>query len=512
MKIKRMLALGNKGFLMPAVLSFIIVILIISGAVLQIINTNLWNVNNNVKSQRAFNVAEAGINYYLWHLSHSSTDNYDGTGACKNDIPALGCGGYKHDYVDSNAVKVGFYTLYIKPKGGGSTIVTVRSIGQLYGDNNIRTVEAQIGATSFASYGLVSDTAFWFGQYENASGPVHSNLGIRMDGANSDVVSSSNITYTPPPGYGGGTNKPGVWCDPSITTPVNCNTRNKTDWLFPKPTVNFAQVSGSLCTMKKVAFANDAATAALANLANACTQTPNARTAAYVPKRASFSTFGGYMIQLNNNGTYNLSRVDNENDTIAGPYTSAMTLTSVATNIAIPSSGVIFVEDNVWVRSNPTFHGRVNIGAGQLNSANNAQIIIADNLRYSVKDGTDVIGLVAEDSVLVAPYAPPWPGSAGFNFEIDAAALASTGKVTYPSRYRRNNACTRGWVNSNQTFTFYGSAATRQAWTWNIFGGSCGDRVFDATLGYYISGVEHTDTQYDYNLLYAPPPSYPLTS
>src|SRR3990167_8426922 len=132
------------GFALPTLLSFMIAMVIISTSVVILVDSNSHIVGNNVKSQRAFNIAEAGINYYLWHLSHSSTDNYDGTGACKNDIPALGCGGYKHDYVDSNAVKVGFYTLYIKPKGGGSTIVTVRSIGQLYGDNNIRTVEAQI--------------------------------------------------------------------------------------------------------------------------------------------------------------------------------------------------------------------------------------------------------------------------------------------------------------------------------------------------------------------------------
>ena len=32
-----------------------------------------------------------------------------------------------------------------------------------------------------------------------------------------------------------------------------------------------------------------------------------------------------------------------------------------------------------------------------------------------------------------------------------------------------------------------------------------------ASTGTYYSGIEHTNTNYDYNLLYAPPPSYPVT-
>jgi hypothetical protein len=63
--------------------------------------------------------------------------------------------------------------------------------------------------------------------------------------------------------------------------------------------------------MKKVAFAADAATSALANLANACSQTPSTRTAAYLPRRAlAFIIARGYLIQLNTNGTYYLYNVN----------------------------------------------------------------------------------------------------------------------------------------------------------------------------------------------------------
>jgi hypothetical protein len=262
--------------------------------------------------------------------------------------------------------------------------------------------------------------------------------------------------------------------------------------------------------MKKTAFGDYAATSALASLANACSQVPATRTAAYIPQRAStFSLTKGYLIQLNTNGTYDLYNVNAETDTNS-TYATALSTQLVATGIAVPPSGVIFAEDNVWVRSNPTFHGRVTIASGRLATSNNTDIVIADDLVYSTKNGQDAIGLVAEGDVLVAPYAPPASGA--FTFEIDGAVIAQTGNVEYPLTYRSSSKDTHGWVAANQQFLFYGSVATRQTWTWNWLTGNTADSVRDPVSGNYISGIENTTTQYDYDLLYAPPPSYPLTS
>lgn len=503
---------NQRGFAMPAVISVIVAASIMSLAVLTVILNNFFVVGNNVKSQQAFNISEAGINYYLWHLSHNPTDYKDGKTTPAAPDPELGYGPYEHNYVDDNAKTTGTYTLWIKPQGNGSTIATIRSIGKVKGSNITRTMQAQIGAASFASYSLVSDTALWFGNTESASGPVHSNQGIRMDGASDGDITAANATYVPSSSLGGdGSGHPGVWCHPSVTAPVNCNTRPKNDWRYPVPAVDFNQVSSSLCTMKKTAFASDPSTASLANQANACSQVPTTRTAGYLPQRSStFNIARGYLVQLNPSGTYDLYNVNGENDRLT-PYTSALTLQSVATNITIPSSGVIYAEDNVWVRSNPTYHGRVSIGAGRLATSNNANIVIADDLVYSTKNGEDAIGLVAEDAILMAPYAPPATGN--FTFEINAATLAQSGSVTYPNRYRTDTSrCTRGWTGNDQKFSYYGSVATRQTWTWTwLRGGSpCGDAVLAPGVG-YISGVYNNATDYDYNLLYAPPPSYPIT-
>ncbi|MEO8862793.1 MAG: hypothetical protein ABI354_00520 [Candidatus Saccharimonadales bacterium] len=508
--------ISSNGFVMPMVLAFIIAMTILSAVLLETISNNFWVVQYNLQRQQAFNISEAGVNYYLWHLSHNSSDFKDGKSIPATPDPKLGYGPYVHNYVDSNAVTQGTYTLWIKPQGNGSTIATIRSIGNIKGSNITRTVEAKIGAASFASYALVADSQLWFGNNETADGPVHSNQGIRMDGASTNDITSSNQSYVPSSQLGGNgsTSRPGVWCSTTVSSPVNCNTRNKSLWRYPVPAIDFNQVTGSLCIMKKVAFESDAATAPLASQSTACTKTPNTRTDAYLPQRStsgSFSSTKGYLIELNANGTYDLSYVNNENDRTTS-YTNALTRQSIATGVNVPNSGVIFAEDNVWVRTNGSFHGRVSIAAGRLATTSNASINIVDNLLYSTKNGEDTIGLVAEDSVIIAPYAPP--ASSSFNFEVDAAVIAQSGDVVYPNRYKSDsNRCTRGFVNSSQKFTYYGSIANRQTWTWTwLLGGySCGDAVRDSTNN-YVSGIQTNTTMYDYNLLYAPPPSFPITS
>jgi hypothetical protein len=185
----------------------------------------------------------------------------------------------------------------------------------------------------------------------------------------------------------------------------------------------------------------------------------------------------------------------------------------LATGVAIPASGVIFAEDNVWVRTNPTYAGRVTIGSGRLASATaTTEIGIVDDLLYTTKNGTTSIGLVSEGNINISPYAAPTTGA--FTLEINGALLAQTGRVLYPGEYKTNSAvCSRGWVNPNQNLYFYGSVSVRTTWTWSWYqgGSSCGDAVNDGT-GQYISGFLYNTTEYDENLMYNAPPNFPLTS
>ncbi len=173
---------SSDGFIIPALL---VVILIFSTLVIglsDVISNTLGDATRTQARQMSLNVAEAGVNYYLWHMSHNNGDLKDGKTTPASADPVLGYGPYEHTYTDANGVDRGNFTLYIKPGENGSNVVTVRSIGQSGNIfNTSRTVEAKIGAPSFSTYAVVGNSQLWFGYSEVADGPVHSYVGVNMD-------------------------------------------------------------------------------------------------------------------------------------------------------------------------------------------------------------------------------------------------------------------------------------------------------------------------------------------
>jgi hypothetical protein len=149
-----------------------------------------------------------------------------------------------------------------------------------------------------------------------------------------------------------------------------------------------------------------------------------------------------------------------------------------ATTYNMPTSGYIYVEDNVWVDG--TVHGRATIGtvAGK-------SIIINGNLLYSAKDGSDVLGLIAEQNVLIPHNSPNI-------LEVDAALLAQNGaakRYYYPGDMK-------------DSLIIYGSVISNGLWTWSWVSGG----------GAVVSGYRTTNSTYDANLTYGPPPGFPVGS
>ena len=79
----------------------------------------------------AFTIAEAGVEYYRWHLAHNATDYTDGTGQP---------GPYTHDYFNKDNDKIGEFILDITPPISGSTIVTIKSTGKVVSDSSIEKI------------------------------------------------------------------------------------------------------------------------------------------------------------------------------------------------------------------------------------------------------------------------------------------------------------------------------------------------------------------------------------
>ena len=93
-----------------------LVVILISGFVSLAASFLQLSVRAQNKLQ-AFEIAEAGIDYYRWHLSFAPQDFTDGTGHA---------GPYTHTYYDGNGNQIGQFVLTITPPPPGSTIVIVK--------------------------------------------------------------------------------------------------------------------------------------------------------------------------------------------------------------------------------------------------------------------------------------------------------------------------------------------------------------------------------------------------
>ncbi len=397
--IKNFLTVRSRGAYLPAIMMASILFIAFAVAVIAIATSDLGLTNKHQKSISALDIAEAGVNYYMWHLSHDNKDYCDGE-TCVGEAPY---GPYTHDFTDPTGKVLGTYELYITPPSLGESVTTVKSIGRVNNTSGNRTVIAELGMPSFARYAFLVGTECWFGSDETTNGPVHSNVGVHFDGTANGIVSASNETYTPATEFGGdGQVHDGVWGNGGPTS----------YWVYPVPTVDFNRVS--------IDFTNLQQKADIGGI--------------HLTKASSL----GYYLRLRSDGKIDIYRVSRERST-------GITTNFLETRNK-PGNGIIYVEDNVWVDG--TYNDKVTIAA-HTSKSGEPYIKIKDNLLYSAKDGSASIGLVAEGDIEVPEYAAN-------DLEIDAALLSQTGHVWYPyvSGYIKNSIEVYGGISTYLTWTW----------------------------------------------------------
>jgi len=120
-----------------------------------------------------------------------------------------------------------------------------------------------------------------------------------------------------------------------------------------------------------------------------------------------------------------------------------------------------------------------------VNASTYKNIIVNNNLTYTNFDGTDSIGLIAQGNFIVGL-------NSADNLTIDGAVAAQNGG-TIRYYYDTNNCGANAAQNTLKTYGMF--ASNNQGYFY--YGGS---------------GYAHQPATYDANLLYGPPPSFPLTS
>lgn len=470
----------HQGSILIQALVFGSIAVVIIGGLVSWAGVNIKASRLAVYREQALQIAESGVDYYRWHLAHAPTDYQDGTGTSTPSV---------HQFYDKDGNVIGSFTLQITPPASGFTIVTIKSTGKITDDPSIsRAVTARLAIPSLAKFAVVSNDNMRFGEGTEVFGPVHSNGGIRFDGLAHNVISSSRDTYSDPDHSGN--NEFGVHTHVNAppSSGVNDTFRSaeapnsavasradvfESGRQFPVPAVDFTGLTTDLASIKTKAQA--------------------------AGRYFSASGYQGYRVVFKTNDTFDLYRVtalqavggscsNDAGQTSWGSWsirTSPSSGQTLLGNYAIPSNGLIFLEDNVWVDGQITT-ARVTLAAGRFpdNPATRPSITINANLLYTTYDGADVISLISQGDVNVGQYSAD-------TLRIDAALVAQNGRV---GRYYYSSDCSNY---SRTSLTLYGMIAS------NIRYG------FAYTDG---TGYDARNIIYDANLLYGPPPSFPLTS
>lgn len=468
------------GMVTPLLLVILAIFFVLATAIMSWSVSSRKDLKNKVKNTEALTVAEAGVEYYRWHLNHNEADFQNGESWCCKDAAgaelapdACGyvCGPYRGIYKDAEGNNVGEYALKINSPRSGYTITQIDSTGWLYDDANYkRTVRVNLGKRSLARFSFLSNAPLWIGKGEDTSGPVHSNDGIRFDGTCDAEVTSAVMTYI---SKSWGLHD-GIWSSLHPGDPgFNANRLCQRFWQFPDPAVDFSLFTVDMNKIKQAAQNGGV----------------------YLPPSPN-----GYHVIFNADATVIAKRVDSlvanagtrfyderanggKGDWVLG-YEEIQKETLVGT-YPVPANGAIFVDGNVWVEG--TVNGRATLAASkfQTDYTKQARIIINDNIQYLDKSGDHVLGMMSEGDIIAPLHAP------SDNFFIDAVMLSQKGHV-YRRDYKTNQK-------ESKTITVYGGIISYLFWTWS----------YVDSYGRLVGGYRNTITEYDNHLTYGPPPFFP---
>jgi hypothetical protein len=476
------------GYVLILAVMVVTAMLMLGALLLAQVQVNQQHVVRDRAYTQSLEIAEAGLNQYLWMVaSGSSTDSNDFA------IPGADASSphkMTYDYYDPYSGEVlGQYTMQVTPPTADKPEVAVVVTGMSSQPvEQSRTVKAAMGRPAFSEYVLLTNDEVWIGGPLTRvwHGKTHSNTGICIDTANiSDIISCARKTYTS--SLFGGTHN-GVWSGREYTVPTNDPSR--TLWQFPVPAIDFGTVTSDLARLSSLAVGTGV------NLPYSTTNVHDSTRGWYIKLLGNKK----YQIRLVT-GEYENRTYKSGNDvggylTITTSGLSAFGISSGDYNY--PEDGVIFVNDNVWVEGT-NVEGRITIAcSGQLNPVGKTaatSIHVVGDLTYkkgpgNKHDGTVAVGLIAQNNIEIPAYAP-W-GKSGqvseLDMEIDAALIAQQGKEF--CRAADLGGPTRDLL------TIYGSVSSySRPYRYSTGGG----------------GFANGANVYDPFLLHNPPPYFPKT-
>lgn len=338
-------------------------------------------VETNTRAQaEGLAIAEAGLDYYRWFLSHFPGNTQDGTGHA---------GPYVTTYTDPEYGTAGTYSLSIVGNTACGIVqsMDVTSTAVPSDAPGVSTVLlARFAPPSVASYSYIVGESVWAGSDRVINGPYHGNGGVRMDGTANAPVTSSLSNWDCTSSFG---------CSPeqSSAPGVVGSGTNQNLWNYPTPQIDFAAIASNFTTLKS--------TAVSAGL--------------YLPR---YSTTGnpnlGYHLIFNADGTITVKKVTsvtglseqpiNANDG-STDYALIHTETSYETLTPPSTCGLIFVEDNAWLEG--TIPSKLTVVVANVTNVGvTPNAYLKNNIQYAATDGSDGLTLISAGDILITPDSP----------------------------------------------------------------------------------------------------------
>lgn len=419
--------------------------------------------------EKAFQIAEAGLDYYKWFLVHNPGNITDGTGET---------GPYVHNYEGPEGATRGKFSLKIdgNKECGDVTSIEVLSTGWVSSTPAYKKkVYGHYAKPSVARYSYILDANVWAGADREITGPYHSNGGIRMDGENQSVVTSAVKNWTCTKSFG---------CDPPEEKPGIFGDSGYSElWNYPVPEIDFSNITVDFAEIKDKA--------------------KNAGGIYLGPVGGRNSVRRGYRLVFRSDNTVDVYKVTDTSyayskhidELDAGWQKDYYHIESETflKNYDVPEScSVIFVEDRVWLEGE--ISKKTTIAAADIAHTDyNPNIVLSGNIDY--KAGAESPGLtaMAENSVLIPLYSPD-------SMELNGIFIAQKGyfgRNLYPCWYwpydQRSNLEVKGSIISSERVGTKWQYSTWLCWdTW--------------------SGYGERENKYDKDLANSPPPLTPYTS
>lgn len=469
----------KKGSALAYALIIMAIVLIILTSMLSYIASQIKFSSNRADREEAFQIAEAGIYFYRWYLAHETAgeDSEAVDDFWQNGNPLGVDSSYIQAFSDPEGGEIGEYEIEVEAPNPGTSVAIVKSTGWTYKNPDLkRIVQVRFRRPSWSEYAVLANDIMRFGENTEVFGKVHSNYGIRFDGLAHNIISSSVATYDDPDHSGD--NEFGVHTHvkpPPLTGTDNSFqedeappslVQDRPDVFevgreFPSPIISFNGLINDLNYLKNEA--------------------QNGQGVYYDNSKCGNKKNYGRHIILNGD-TMTVSTVINYNNA----NFSIKDEDCILTNVPIPQDGIVFVENNIWLQG--TINGRrTTFVAANLEGGSPAGIYLGmDNLLYTNFDGSDIIGILAQDDIEIVKDSLD-------DLTIDAALLSQSGRVGR-NYYTPFGCSSQSCEDHKGTITINGALASFLRYGFAYTNGT---------------GYNYRILNFDNNLLYFPPPYFP---